>query len=121
MKIARVRVRLFVPPPEQRYYRVRCLVRKSAEISRKSIESDISATGVDLHRFNADGTLRINETAPKWLQEEIKLFYSCSCIVAEECDKNGTLRDISSKDLTDKVRALVHLTKNDRERSEGAL
>lgn len=107
MKKALLRVCLYAPN-DARYCRLRAKIFKGSAVNKKFVESDLSATGIDLNKFMPNGVLRIGEEVPEWMRQEVELFYSCSVEVATSLDHNGTLADTPSRIITDMVRKKVN-------------
>ena len=107
MKQASLRVCLYAPN-DARYCRLRAKIFKGSAVNKKFVESDLSATGVDLNKFMPNGVLRYGEEVPEWMRQEVELFYTCSVEVATALDHNGTLAATPSRVITDMVREKVN-------------
>lgn len=106
MRKANLLVRLYAPK-EARFCRLRAYVSKGTAVKRKYILSDIAAPGNELSKFVPNGMLAPGEVAPEWLQKGIQEFYKAAQEVAQAFDVTGKLKETPSKDLTERVRALL--------------
>lgn len=110
MRKPTLRVRLYAPD-EAQFYRLRAYVSKGKAVPKKYITSDISAPGNELFKFVPNGVLEPGAKAPEWLQKEISLFMEAAREVAQAYDITGTLQAAPSKEITDRVRALIQTRK----------
>lgn len=106
MRKPTLRVRLYAPKiPE--FCRLRAYVSKGKAVPRKYITSEIVAPGSELNKFVPNGVLEPGAKAPEWLQKEIGLFMEATQEVAQAYDVTGNLKETPSKEMTDRVRAVI--------------
>lgn len=107
MKPINLRVRLYVPNPEQ-FCNLVAHVQKGCQVQRKIIRSNITAPGSELIKFVPNGILQPGVKAPKWLQNEVRQFLEVATQVAQAYDTAGTLKETPSKTMTERAKTLLN-------------
>ena len=109
-----VHLSMYRQRPGKRYATIKAYIRRNKK-SIKFLTSDINAPSDLLQRFDYRGELKPGEVAPKWLQEDIRRFYTCAQTIGLTQIELGKFDTMPSQEISDMVRDLYfHTTEKER-------